>query len=192
MKSVTAYRTKTAACWVFACTSLAGTLAIAVGATSGSVSVPIFREWGLGAELTADAAVRRGQPRDLSLALNDKAIKASPMNAAAWLRVAYIRSGEAGPLDKTAVDAVRRSYSVAPFGPDVTAWRLKFLYGRWSSLPSDIRAYVIDEHKTYGRQVVIDSSVLTDPSGRLAAVMINATVRTRKTADRVKRENIAS
>ena len=182
MKSTARYRVKTVACVAFAITSLVLTTAIAVGATSGAVQIPGLRELGLGAEARADVAARDQQAPDVAFILNRSAIESAPMNASAWLRVAYLRSQSSEALDDLAIDGIRRSYSVAPFGPDVTTWRLQFLYGHWSQIPLDLRQEAMAEHRVYGRLVAIDDASLADPAGKLTAVMMNARVRARRTA----------
>lgn len=192
MKPTTAYIIKTGVCFAFVAVSLIMTSAIAVGASSGEAKVLGFRNIGLGAEARADAAVRERKAPDIALMANRAAIEASPMNAAAWLRIAYIRSVQASSLDAVAIDAIEKSYSVAPFGPDVTPWRLQFLYGHWSQLSPDLRQEVMAEHVAYGRQIPIRDESIADPAGKLAAVLMNGAVKARRAAALEKREKLPS
>lgn len=190
MKTATRYLIRTVACSAFAAVSLLITSAIAVGASVGDVKVLGFQNIGLGAEARADTAVREQRASELSISANRSAIEASPMNAAAWLRMAYIQSAHSGSLDAGSIDAIDRSYSVAPFGPDVTAWRLQFLYGHWSQLPPDLRKEVMAEHVTYGRPIAITDERIPDRAGKLAAVLMNGSIKARRSAALEKREKL--
>lgn len=177
MKTSTGYRIKVGACVAFAAVALLVTGAMAFGASAVTVPVPVLAGLGVGAEARADHALRAGESVENTISANAKALNAAPMNAAAWLRIAYIRSANGAPLDKGAIEAIEKSYSVAPFGPDVTSWRLQFLYGRWAQLTPELRNEAMAEHLESGRQISLTSAVPADQGGALAAALMNRAAR---------------
>jgi hypothetical protein len=93
-----------------------------------------------------------------------------PGEPAAWARLAWA-AAERGDLAE-ANEALDRTYTVAPYGPDITAWRLRFAFGRWQSLTPELRARAVDElSATYRTRYPVAEAALadiTDPAGRLA------------------------
>lgn len=112
---------------------------------------------------------------DRALAEADAALKLSPAAATAWLRVADLETRKAGGLTPAALEALERSYEAAPLGPDVTIWRLTFLFERWRDLPAPLRQKAIAElsARTRARARSSDdfADTIQDPAGRLAARM---------------------
>ena len=122
-----------------------------------------------GARAVAAAAAN---PTDLDAAerLTRQTLAEKPGDAASWARLAWIAS-EAGDTEAM-LEALDRSYTVAPYGPDITAWRLRFAYGRWGELTPELRRLVSEEliltarHRPRVANAVLAD--ITDPVGRLA------------------------
>lgn len=172
MKASDSYRIKLGACAALAGSTLVAGFAMAIGASAPTVAVPFLADLGVGAEARADrAAASTDIPLSAALAENRAAIKAAPMSAAPWLRVAYMRSRNDTALDGPALEAIERSYTVAPFGSDVTYWRLNFLYNHWRELTPEIRAEAAKEHFALALDhgYLWRADAVVDPAGRMAA-----------------------
>lgn len=124
--------------------------------------------------LTANATptptdfARAGQETRLSL-------RQDPANPTAWLRLAYIESRGPGGLGPEGIEALSRSYAVAPYGPDDTAWRLRFAFNHWSALDRPTRLLVLDELRvaTINRSRAVRGLLpdVLDPAGRVAVTL---------------------
>lgn len=94
----------------------------------------------------------------------------APLTASAWLRLAWLADRDGRVSERNAM--LDRSYAVAPFGPDVTAWRLGFAYQAWSTLTPELRrqagAELVATLATRGRLAREIEATIDDPSGRLA------------------------
>jgi hypothetical protein len=69
----------------------------------------------------------------------------TPYNAWAWCRLAYIEAQRTGGVNPKVVRALRMSYRSAPLGPEVTRWRLTFIFDHWDQVTPDIRRNAVDE-----------------------------------------------
>jgi hypothetical protein len=103
---------------------------------------------------------------------NAKVLESAPMTASAWLRASYIRTQTAGALDADALRDLDMSYRVAPLGPAVSRWRLRFVFENWPSLTPTIRAAALNELRVFaayqtGSGALVNS--IQNPAGRLAA-----------------------
>jgi hypothetical protein len=176
VKASDSYRIKLGACAALMGGTLVVGAALAIGAGSPATEIPVLAGLGVGAEARADwAAASTDTPLPAALAANRAVIDAAPMTAAPWLRIAYLRSRNGQPLDGPALEAIERSYTVAPFGADVTAWRLTFLYDHWSELTPDIRAEVTAEHLAAVSILSLwKPDVVKNPAGRMAATFTQA------------------
>ena len=100
-------------------------------------------------EARASARLAHASPTLSDLALSRQetvqALRQSPANPTAWLRLAYIDSRRPEGLGRSGIDALTRSYDAAPFGPDDTAWRLRFAFSHWDRLDQNARLLVLDE-----------------------------------------------
>lgn len=96
-----------------------------------------------------------------------------PLDAVAWARLAWIadRQGDEGAM----LQALDHSYAAAPYGPEVTAWRLRFALDRWGRLTSELRHQVRAElamtMRTRPGVVAGVGQDVTNPSGRLALAL---------------------
>ena len=123
-------------------------------------------------EARAETALAAGD-LEAAEASTRAALAEAPLTSHVWARqalLAYRREGQLGPAT---VAALERSYAVAPYGPDITEWRLAFLLEHWGELPPQLRASALDELKvlaTYrpGPAQAL-AGMVSDPSGRLAA-----------------------
>lgn len=93
-----------------------------------------------------------------------------PLDSIAWARLSWI-AAEEGDI-QGARDALDRSYVAAPYGPEVTAWRLRFAFDLWGQLTPDLRRQVLAElNMTAATRPSIVATVrdqVRDPAGRWA------------------------
>jgi hypothetical protein len=174
---------------------LALAIAVAVTATglavalAGPVSLPL-RSWPAPVPLTAVSEARAvraasADPVDLDAVerFSRDTLAARPGEAAAWARLAWVASER---RDVAAMhEALERSYTVAPYGPDITAWRLRFAYGQWAALTPELRRLATEElmvSARYRHQMTAEAfAEVSDPAGRLA---FDLTVRSVQAASR--------
>jgi hypothetical protein len=171
MTAVAAYRLRLALGLVLAVCTFGLAVALA-----GPVSMPLS-SWDPPVRMVAVTEARAvaaaaKNPPDLEAVerLTRQTLAEKPGDAAAWARLAWIAS-EAGDTEAM-LEALDRSYAVAPYGPDITGWRLRFAYGRWGVLTPELRRLATEELvvTTRHRQGVADAALadITDPAGRLA------------------------
>ena len=152
--------------------------AIAAVAASASLSFPGASAWPAPTdahERNADAALH-SEPADYRTAEreNQAVLMAAPLSATAWVRQAYIRKQELGTLDATALENLEKSYRSAPFGPDITRWRLRFMFENWALHSPGLRARAIAELEVFSsfhRGSYSLARTVRDPTGRLAAIL---------------------
>ena len=101
------------------------------------------------------------------------ALAQAPMNAALWARLSWLEQQAAGTMTRQAKAALDRSYAVAPYGPDITEWRLTFAFEHWTELDPPLRRSVMDEMETLARHrpgvARKVAGAVRSPGGRLAA-----------------------
>ncbi len=159
------------------------TLGVATVLGGLAMALPLSRPdaWGLDhprlAALTEARAVAAAgaTPPDLEEAERQTraTLNERPLDAVAWARLAWIadqRGDAAGSLD-----ALDRSYIAAPYGPEVTAWRLRFALERWSALTPDLRRQARSEllvaRATRPRLIRDLEASVADPAGRMAMAL---------------------
>lgn len=164
---------------------LAATAAVSAGVLAVVVSLPTsgFAErfpLTSVSEARAEAAAMVDRP-DLSRveAESRRTLRSRPGDAAAWSRLAWAAEREGRHADM--LQALDRSYTAAPFGPDVTAWRLRFAYGHWSALSPELRRLAADELTVSARDrpglVAQAEADIVDPAGRMAFALTRSNVR---------------
>lgn len=166
---------------------LAGSLALTAGGGAQII------ELSQGQEEVANAALAVENPDwNRASEASLEAIAQAPTNAAAWARLAYIDWSRSGRLTPAGAEHLQRSYSMAPLGPDLTSWRLRFAYENWADLPPELRQSATQELRTLTRyrgwvakEVV---SEIRDPVGRFAASMAFSLGRRDSQQDRAQRE----
>jgi hypothetical protein len=78
------------------------------------------------------------------------AVKLAPARAENWMLLAYqCRRADRG-VSPRVISAVRQSYAVGPLTPEVSAYRLGFIFTTWPSLPQDIHELARYEAQEYG------------------------------------------
>jgi hypothetical protein len=169
MKSVVSYRIKLASVSALGAVTLASALSLALALTLPQTRLPILAGFGVGAEARANHAAQRDMPAAEALKINRASLDAAPMNAAAWMRIAWLKTRNGSSLDAQGLDAIEKSYSVSPYGPDVSVWRMTFLFEHWEQLTPDIRKEVLAEQSVQPWRQTFDAATITNPSGRLAA-----------------------
>lgn len=174
MRPTTTYRLKVALACALALAGGTSAIAFATAASFPDLSVPVASDLGLVRESRADAAVQRS--RASAPGLNRAVIEAVPMTSAAWLRIAYLQTLDGGVLQPSGLDALERSYAIAPYGPDVSLWRIAFIYGRWRQMTPSLRAQAASELQilTRARGNVFDVRTIPDLEGRFSAQMTQA------------------
>lgn len=108
------------------------------------------------------------------------ALRQAPANSTAWLRLAYLDSVSPEGFGARANTALSRSFSVAPYGPDDTAWRLAFAFNHWSALTVANRRLALEELSYIAAQrspkVAKLRQDVTDPAGYLALSLTSSTI----------------
>lgn len=126
-------------------------------------------------------------PRALEQARQETwaALNQSPVDDAAWLRLAYLDRLQHPALTATGLKGLERSYDVAPFGPEVSAWRVRFALENWPALTPDLRRQVLREVElqwpTHRGRYAAMVRQTSDPAGRLALDLEIAGLRRRDT-----------
>lgn len=138
-------------------TGLAGSLGLA----------PVFE---LRADTLARSAGTDENARLGALGETRRSLAQAPANPTAWLRLAYLDSVSQEGLTGQGDRALAASYAIAPYGPDVTTWRLAFAFNHWDSISADNRRAALDElsvasSAAEGRSVL---NQVSNPAGRIA------------------------
>ena len=76
------------------------------------------------------------------------ALRLAAVDNAAWLNLALIDRIRHGRLTAEGLQALRRSYGVAPFDPDAAIWRIRFALNNWDVLTPELRQDVTDEFRS--------------------------------------------
>lgn len=176
------YRLRLAGAVVLALVTTAGAIVLAV-ALSGPTS-----DFATGFPLTAVSEARaeaaaEASPPDLQSveAATRRTLEIKPGDSSAWCRLAWVAAQQGRRPEM--LDALDRSYAVAPFGPDITAWRLRFIYEQWADMTPDLRRQASAELAVATRDrpglVAAAEIDIHDPTGRLAFILTrrNATLR---------------
>jgi hypothetical protein len=106
-------------------------------------------------------------------------LRLSPMATDAWLRLAYIQTFKSPKLNATAIDALDKSFIVAPLDPVYCGNRDVFALNHWLDLPNPLRQKVLEEIKvTWGPPTVVHPETIArwksevhDPNGQLALAL---------------------
>lgn len=125
-------------------------------------------------ELVAEGAALRGSPNRL-VSVGDRALRlsppdprlaasaferatmAEPRDGRVWAKLAYARHVAAGTAGPDAIDALRQSYILMPYGEDAfRVWRLTYTASLWPLLPSDVRAAALRDSRPEPRELPRD------------------------------------
>lgn len=113
-------------------------------------------------------------PADLDVAEREtrQELALSPALATAWLRLAYIDYWRHQRLTDAGLADLRRSYEIAPLGPDASIARLKLVFELWPTMPSDMRNQALKELaaiRERDRDATREfANKIINPEGRLA------------------------
>ena len=176
------YRLRLAGAIVLALATAAGAIALAVALSFPTSDFAAWFPLAAVSEARAQAASERSPP-DLQRveAESRRTLEIRPGDASAWCRLAWVAAQQGRRADM--LDALDRSYAVAPYGPDVTAWRLRFVFDHWPELTPDLRRQASQELAvaTWDRRGLVDQAEadINDPAGRLAFVLIRRNAESR-------------
>lgn len=163
--------------------ALVAALGVATLLAGLSLALPLGRPgaWDLDhprlAPVSEARAVAAAEAKPADLAEVERQTRATlterPLDAAAWARLAWVadRRGDTSAM----LEALDRSYVAAPYGPEVTAWRLRFAFDRWPDLSPELRSQVRSElavaRRTRPRLVLEIETSVADPAGRMAMAL---------------------
>ncbi|WP_396593034.1 hypothetical protein [Brevundimonas sp. R86498] len=179
MTAVQTYRVRLAGAALLAAVGLVAAVAVALPLslpTDHAGPVPLAAV----SEARALQAASATPPRlEESAAWSRRTLAVRPGDATAWARLAWVAAEQGNNADM--VEALDRSFAVAPFGPEITGWRLRFIYERWSLMTPDLRRQALAELavtvRTRPRVARAALAEIADPAGRLAFLMVQAQVR---------------
>jgi hypothetical protein len=128
---------------------------------------------------SAEARLRAGTARadlDAAEAATEHEIALAPRSVDAQLRLAAIEVARDGGLTVKALDALARSYALAPVDPDLWRVRDRLALEHWTELDAPVRAHVRDELSTLARgpqaaAVRAMAAEVQNPTGRFAAAL---------------------
>ncbi len=110
-----------------------------------------------------------------------RSLEQRPLDGSGWLRLAWLRSLSNPQLDDTANAAILNSYLAEPLGPEITRWRLAFVFDHWRSASPAVRSRALEElTAAYPRRGWdLDSLAPTarDPTGRMIAMVAMSRLR---------------
>ena len=126
-------------------------------------------------EARADQALLAQYPEAVKADRESQAtLRQAPMSANAWLRRAYVRQVKTDALDSETLRYIEQSYRVAPLGPDVSRWRLRFTFEHWPEMTPSLRTMAVREMRNFARHHGGGADLVRsihNPSGRWAAAM---------------------
>ena len=106
---------------------------------------------GLGGLAAANALLASPTGRTAAAAEAREALAQGPARAVNWLQIAYAQAGPSGRLDTRGREALSRSYTFQPYGPEVSQWRLSFAFDHWGELTPELREQVLGEAEVLWR-----------------------------------------
>ena len=161
--------------------SLSG-LALALTGLMGPIGpLPIDRQEAAAVE-RLQAPLPAGEDLGQATRLTEASIAQRPSDASAWLRLAYIDRARRSPLSERAQAQVLRSYELEPLGPELTRWRLSFLFENWDALSPSLQGKAMNElaavFPRHGWALRDLPSTIRNPRGRMIAFMAFSRLRT--------------
>lgn len=147
---------------------------LAVPASESPFAMPLSMAFD---QAAAEILAGDGSPAHLAQArrFTEKSLSLSPTSGAAWATKAYADSLASNRLGPAGLNALRRSYDVAPYGPGISVWRIQFAFAHWTRMPPDIRRLVIRELSVVGPvrpgELRAAAAAISDPSGRRAMLL---------------------
>lgn len=164
---------KIAAAAALAATSLVSAVGFTVALAAPLQEVGPFSNLNWVHEIRAERALSGGDD-EAALRHSDASIGQAPMTAHAWARHAYIHARREDAMGPRAVEALAQSYAVAPYGPGISRWRVRFALDHWRDLPPDLQRSVWQELEVqtrfHRRRVRTMRDQIADPSGRMMVI----------------------
>lgn len=157
--------------------------ALAAGTACAAAITTVGLAWPGGAapdlapvhEARADQALLAQYPEPVKADRESQAtLRQAPMSANAWLRRAYVRQVKTNTLDSETLGYIEQSYRVAPLGPEVSRWRLRFAFEHWPEMTPSLRTMAVREMRNFARNHSGGADLVRsihNPSGRWAAAM---------------------
>ena len=159
-----------------------GGLAAALASLFGPVGPLPLDRLEAAANKRLEAPAPAGEDLEQASRLTERYIAQRPTDASAWLRLAYIDRMRRSPLSERAQAHVLRSYELEPLGPELTRWRLVFLFENWDSLSPSLQGKAMNElaavFPRHGWALRELPSTIRDPRGRMVAFMAFSRLRT--------------
>ena len=110
-----------------------------------------------------------------------RSLEQRALDGSGWLRLAWLRSLSNSQFDDTANAAILNSYRAEPLGPEITRWRLAFVFDHWRSASPEVRARALEEltaaYPRRGWELDSLAPTLRDPTGRMIAVVATRRLR---------------
>ncbi|CAL1691016.1 hypothetical protein MMB232_01151 [Brevundimonas subvibrioides] len=129
--------------WATAGMAVVGGLALLIGqAMPRSVAGPMMLQSTAHEARAASALESSTSPEALERARGETraGLALNPNNPVAWMRLAWIEDQLAGGgFPDASQRAVARAYDVAPYGPQVSSYRLTFILDRWPTASASLR-----------------------------------------------------
>ena len=157
-------------------------LVLAMPHTDFAAATGLAPVYELRADALAQTAATDETARAQAIIETRRSLAQAPANPTAWLRLAYLDSISPTGLSEAGDRALAASYAVAPYGPDVTSWRLPFAFNHWAALSDESRKAALDElvvTSAFKSHRELDGQV-SDPAGRLAVVLTRSNIERQK------------
>jgi hypothetical protein len=123
-------------------------------------------------EARAKHALSTVGDRDVAAQATEASLRRAPLSAEAWTRMAYLRQPEGDLPSTAALEDLSMSYVAAPLGPDISRWRIRYLFENWPSLSPSLRLKALAELRNFAhfhRGSGALSASVDNPAGRMAA-----------------------
>ena len=181
----------TPAVLVLACVTLAAAgillwaFADPEGPAADVVPMPYLQQ-----QRAADALSRAPTAQNLERArvASQWALREAPTQAQSWVNLAFIDVAINRKLTAAGLQDLQHSYDFEPLGPDISTWRLRFLFEHWDQLTPELRSAAAEEldavgRRTQGREALESMQArIASPGGRLAAALLIARSRAKEAA----------
>jgi hypothetical protein len=176
---------------LFAITVAALALAAASALTWPQSASPIGSRLAPVRESRAEAALlAEGQNGTRAAQESRAALGLAPATATAWLRLAYLDYLRAGKFDGAVQASLERSFAAAPLGPDVTEWRVRFVFENWDQASPALRDLALKEFTAMaswrGARARNIASQVRNPAGRLAVTLAGGMARSQNLARKTR------
>jgi len=149
------------------------------GTMAAGLSAPSFALAPRLAPIEEERAARSLEAAPMGVAQAERAtnfaLAQAPMTASAWGRRAYLEQLRTAKLGDQAQADLDMSYYVAPVGPDISPWRLRFMFENWPALTPALRLKAMNELSNFAHYHKGSSALaqgIRDPAGRFASELV--------------------